>query len=798
MLSAADADVARREPALPGLATVLDPEALSLALNRALPDAGVTGARLTYVKYKPGTNALVGCRLQTGAGEVLAHVQALPGNAIGRLLRAREAVSVAGPLGSGRLVIDELGLVVSFFPNDRRLPGLARFGHGVARPEALRELLAVSSVPGAAGLATLVYKPERRYVARLETPAGALALKLYDRSGYAAARLAATAFAARGPLRFPRLRGASDLSCALAFEWLPGQGLNELLAGTTLDPETMTLAGAALAEVHAQDPAGLRSLTRHAEADALLAVANAVAVVAPGLRLRARDLATRLAARLEERSPVGRPVHGDFYAKQVLVSPDAVAFLDFDEARRGDPALDLGNFVAHLERSVLHGELSSQKSGPAGEALLQGYVSANRGRLPEAVELQTAARLFRLAADPFRQREPDWPRRIADILDRVQALLAAVSEARVRPTRPPRGPGHRTSTVTVLDPLDAAADPALPSLAGALDPSRAEPALQRLGWPNHTTATLRLLAIRVTRHKPRRRALVEYDVEVSGCGRPAEVVTLLGKVRAKGADERTFRLHQVLWQSGFAADSASRVSVPEPVGLCPELGMWLQRKVSGTLATHLVALPGGAILARRIAEALAAFHRGAPLGVRMHGIQDELRILLDRLALLAEARPRWRARLEGLGSACTGLAVSLPAAPPRALHRDFHPDQVLVDGDRLWLLDLDLQAQGNGALDAGNFAAHLVERSLSHPRSASSLSTTRRAFVKRFAELESGAGPGVIEAWETLSLARHVQISTLMPERRPYTEALLDHCEERLALAARSSNQRPPLALQAR
>ena len=796
MLSAADADIARREPALPGLATVLDPEALVRVVNRALPEAGVASACLTYVKYKPGTNALVGYRLQTGTGEVLAHAQALPA-ASGRLLRAREAPSVPGAVGPGRLVIDDLGLAVSFFPNDRKLPGLARFGDGGARPEALRELLPAGSVPGGSALCMLVYKPERRYVARLDTPAGALALKLYDKAGYAAARLAATAFVERGPLRFPRPRGASEPSCALALEWLPGRGLTEALAGATLDANLMALVGAALAEVHAQHPVSLLPLTRHAEADALLAVANAVAAVAPALQLRARDLAGRLAVRLGNAPPLAHPLHGDFYAKQVLVSDGAVAFLDFDEACSGDPALDLGNFVAHLERSALRGQLPPRRIEPAREALLEGYLVANQGRLPPGVDLQTGARLFRLAADPFRHREPDWPQRIADILDRVQWLLDAIPGPPARPIRPPRGRERMATTVAVLDPLGAAADPALSSLAGALDPSQAEPALERLGWPNHAAAPLRLLAIRVTRHKPGRRALVEYDVEVRRTGGSRELVTLLGKVRTKGADERTFRLHQVLWQSGFAADSASGVSVPEPVGLSPELGMWLQRKAPGTLASSLLDLPGGVTLARRIAGALAAFHCAAPLGSRVHGVQDELRILLERLALLAQARPQWRARLGRLGAACTDLAASLPAAPPRALHRDFHPDQVLVDGDRLWLLDLDLQAQGDAALDAGNFAAHLVEQGLRDPRGAPALLLTRRAFVRRFAESEPGAEPCEIEAWETLSLARHVQISTLLPDRRGHTEAILEHCEARLASHAGGTKGRPGLVLHA-
>lgn len=46
------------------------------------------------------------------------------------------------------------------------------------------------------------------------------------------------------------------------------------------------------------------------------------------------------------------------------------------------------------------------------------------------------------------------------------------------------------------------------------------------------------------------------------------------------------------------------------------------------------------------------------------------------------------------------------------IHHDFYGDQVIVMGDRLWLLDLDLYCQVHPALDMGNFIAHITEFSL--------------------------------------------------------------------------------------
>src|SRR4051794_18359888 len=64
MLSPADADLVRRDTALPGLAMMLDPGAFAEALCATARTARPDMARITYVRYKPGTSCLIGYRME--------------------------------------------------------------------------------------------------------------------------------------------------------------------------------------------------------------------------------------------------------------------------------------------------------------------------------------------------------------------------------------------------------------------------------------------------------------------------------------------------------------------------------------------------------------------------------------------------------------------------------------------------------------------------------------------------------------------------------------------------------------
>ena len=337
------------------------------------------------------------------------------------------------------------------------------------------------------------------------------------------------------------------------------------------------------------------------------------------------------------------------------------------------------------------------------------------------------------------------------------------------------------ASVSIIDAFGVISDPRMPFLNRALDPQEAQ---VRIGacLAKSSDAKVGLQAIRVRRYKPERRCLIEYELWMEQGG-VASSVLVLGKARAKSTDLKTFRLHQALWRNGFDSTSADGIIVAEPLGVVPEFHMWLQRKVPGLPASDLLADRGGVLLARRISDAARKLHQSRVPATRRHTIDDELEILSDRLGGVNSMKPEWQGRLERLLANCIRLARRLPEPKFCGIHRDFYPAQVMVDGSKICMTDFDLYCEGDPALDIGNFVGHMTEQSLRCYGDANAMRDQEIAMEERYVELTGEAGREAIRSYATLTLARHIFISTLFAERRPFTARLLDLCEERLASA---------------
>ncbi len=290
-----------------------------------------------------------------------------------------------------------------------------------------------------------------------------------------------------------------------------------------------------------------------------------------------------------------------------------------------------------------------------------------------------------------------------------------------------------------------------------------------------------ITAITVLRHKPGRRAVIEYILEAEGRKFPKTQFALLGKSSTKGTDTATFELHQALWKSGMDAAAADGISVPRAMGVISETRMWLQERVAGVSAVELLAGADGVALARRMAEAAHKLHQVKVKLRREHTMSDELRMLAERMALLTQARPEWQDRLARVMAAGRRMGERAPKNRLGPVHRDFYPAQMLVDGARLWVLDCEMFCQGDPALDVGNCIAHITEQSLRTTGSATTFADREQAMRERFVELASPNVRGTVDAYAILGLVRHVHISTLIPERQTFSEPLLYLCEERLA-----------------
>lgn len=315
-------------------------------------------------------------------------------------------------------------------------------------------------------------------------------------------------------------------------------------------------------------------------------------------------------------------------------------------------------------------------------------------------------------------------------------------------------------------------DPAFSFLRNALDSNSASPIIS-----NALGRSVEVTAVRVTRHKPGRRCVLEYDVQ----SRSHPAATLVGKVRVKGANHRTFDLSQALRKHGFDDNAPDGIHIPQPIAVVPEFRMILHAKAPG--------IPAGDVLynsedigpARRIAAVAWKLHRTQIPTEKTQTIADELSILRDRFAKLAVTQPELTGRLDQLFAKCERLASQLAPAQPVGIHRDFYPAQVLVDGSRCWLLDLDLYSLGDPALDIGNFLGHMTEHALRVTGSADALLVAENALRDEYLALSEGrVAAESIQIYKYLTLARHIYISTLFPERCHAATQLLDYCEQRL------------------
>ncbi len=788
MLSAADTELVRRDPGIRGLDTVLDVEAFAALLARRAGEAELRDLRVTYLRYKPGVNCLVGYRVSVAGSDTSIHAHAYGLAAEAKLAKARQRTGVRGALGPGCFVDEAKALVINVFPTDRKLKALPVLAESEGRRSLLRSVLPGSQEFAkefeAGTLTTLRYKPERRYVAMLQGEHGCkLLLKAYTKESYASVCDNAKALRSRGLLQVPRRLARSKKYRLLAFEWLPGRELAALPDGPAANPATLGRIGVALAELHAQEPRGLAARTRRAEAVAVMRAARGVDAACAELGPTALTLARRLSRHLLASPPLCRPTHGDFHAGQIVLPEDGrIGILDLDRAALGDPAIDLGAFAAQLERDAATGRLTPELAASATDALLDGYRSGPLQLHGERLALQTAAALLRLAPEPFRQWEPEWPRLCAAILARVEELLRTVPS----PGSAKQRDGNEMPRPAVAR-IDSCNDKAMPALRDALDAETMHKNLRRC-LAAFGQEPFEIRAIRPMRHKHGRRCVIEYDLEFAG-----HSITVLAKLRAKGLDRRTYRLYRKLWRGDLRS---ADLDLPQPLGAVDDLGMWLQRKVTGTPATALFGGPNAEVLTREIAVAAYRLHQAGPLPERSHTAAAELAILQDRLGQTAMARPHLAVRLRQLTAACERLAKSLPPITPQFIHRDFYADHVLVGDERLYLLDFDLCCQGDPAVDVGNFVAHLSEQSLREHGDANALAAAEEALKERYVELAGAAVRDRIEVYAALTLARHVHISTLIAERRPYTEALLDLSLERVHALDRQRPQPRPLVSQ--
>ena len=674
---------------------------------------GVQRVELRHLRYKPGTSCAAAVVTEEG-----------------RWLRLRALTPARfteeAAAGHARLAAAcvELGTPA----DDRDVAGLRRLWPERTRGIALAKLFGEGRL-ATARMVPLSYRLGRRLVARLDHPDGSALLKIHAPGRFAQAQAGALAAAFMGHAPMER---ACSRQMAVVTRWLPGETLS-----ADRPVKAFAAAGAALATLHQGPPAMPFPRSRADEIATVSRALDGAGSLLPDMADWLADLLRRLAEALAGTPADPGPIHGDFSADQVVMHADRARLIDWDRAGTGDRATDLGSALARLDADRISGRLLPAAACAAAEALLDGY--AARRTLPPAVEVQRLAHLAGLATEPFRRQAPDWPGEIAALVAEVGQRLDRLCEPEI-------------------------ADAALPQLATLLSPAGAQAVLDACGGGRLATPP------RMLRHKPGRRALIEMAAHGE-----EGALTWLAKTRSKRPDHAAPALHHALRAAGFDGRRGSPFGVP------------LMRSGPEGMRTCLIARVPGRPLAdwqepdadtasfRAAGCALAALHACDVDPGRTWSFADEESVALRALDAAAERCPGSAERIARLRARAAAFPRVGLDAGSALLHRDFYPDQALVDGDRLWLIDLDLAARGDAHVDLGNMLAHLSEYAIRRFGDPLALAPQADAFLGGYSDGGGKWSETALHDLHTISLMRHLDICLRLPGRADVFRPLLDH-----------------------
>ena len=426
-LPVGDLSLVARDTILAGLQTVLDPQLVLGRLRQQHPEVNWKKPAITYVQYKPQAGCLAAYRIEANGVEIEFYGKAYPVTLRHDLGPSYHDEDFVQRLGTRRVWVhfEDIATTIYFFPSDRNLGGLTHLAPDHRRKRLIKGMAPDSPYLPTARLESVRYKPERRYVAKLMHEGMPCAtLKTYAPAGYRAALAKSQIFRSEDVLRIPKQLGCSNEHGILLFEWLPGNTLREVLTSSRPEVDSVLSVGRALACLQRQPGTELPLFTREEEIRRTVALADWLSFVCPELAPRVSGVSRKLSATLAAFPAGDCPCHGDFYADQVILLPEgSVGVLDLDRACRAERALDLGLFLAHLERDTLENAIPGQVGEKAKAAFLTGYSQVSS--LPDSDHLAfyTAVGLFRLTPDPFRRRNVDWFARTEALLKRVESYL---------------------------------------------------------------------------------------------------------------------------------------------------------------------------------------------------------------------------------------------------------------------------------------------------------------------------------------------------------------------------------------
>ena len=274
-------------------------------------------------------------------------------------------------------------------------------------------------------------------------------------------------------------------------------------------------------------------------------------------------------------------------------------------------------------------------------------------------------------------------------------------------------------------------------------------------------------------YKPQMRATFDYEILAED---PATGNTgwqhVIAKTNAFRTAKRVFANYWALWKA-----SKGEIPMPKPIAFLNEPQWTLQEKVVGTRLGAMVDTEHFADNIAETARMIARFHTLEIPLCNTRKLDQELRMINPRTDILIHLFPELGSRLGKLREAIIGnLERRMDIRAP--IHADLHHTNLLVDGPRVTLIDVDEMAFGDPCVDIGRFLASLRIPSLRAFGSFDGLAPLRELFLETYLRRAPGNIPNIrlFEAASLLTSAASV-FRLQRPDWKNEVLLLLDDAE---------------------
>jgi tRNA A-37 threonylcarbamoyl transferase component Bud32 len=181
--------------------------------------------------------------------------------------------------------------------------------------------------------------------------------------------------------------------------------------------------------------------------------------------------------------------------------------------------------------------------------------------------------------------------------------------------------------------------------------------------------------------------------------------------------EQGRRAHRAQYELHEQATAVGKhLVVTKPIIYSDTLRTLVTGAIPGTSLSKIIGRGKGSIAAvQNAARAVAEFHK-LEIAAPQRSLAEDMARLRAAQATIASARPDLAGEV---GVVVQAVASGLESAPSSLIHGDLKPDHILIDGDRVALIDFDLYGAADPVVDIAHLLAFLgkpQERSRSRRR----------------------------------------------------------------------------------